>query len=626
MRKRRNEGFAVAVFWGVFLYSGFAQNLGDHAMEGFDHARTGLNTHTGDFRPPLKLVRTVELAGMGNAEQMLVFGNYLLVGEQDGKRRWKLFDRTSGETIWTHELPCNGNHLRYIPAYANDIVLLGGSTTTAVKAVRVSTGEELWKDSTVGDPSWMSPILTADLAIYGGDQKVVAADAVSGEVIWSFAGDIANHPVSLFGNRVYVASPRSLLHTLDLRTGTEIWTLDGETALEPSSNLIPTEQHLFLNAYDKEDSSGTALTLQARGSKDGALIWEKTQSPLLGNVLLANGRLFAPCDGLLRAVLNSYDATTGELLWSATEPGFDIAIGVPPPGTAIFFPMIANNVIYYLNGGLSHVRARDVFTGNCVWSIPVEDPSPPEEPHRYVRSISLAAESLFVLFKDSVLVYERSHEIFFPHIADGLSQSTHLALSNLSSESLNGTVGFYDDGGEPLELGVDGLSGVSQVEFTIPPGGSRRIETLGGDELRVGWARVDSNQPIAGSAIFQYSSDGQVLFEAGVSSAPVMGRTQVHMERLGPFSTGIAAANPIEDVAEISFTLSVEGEQIASTEMTLAPRGHLARMVEDLFPAVSSDEFVGTVMVGSDIPVVVTAVRTQKGYQMSSYPVNGPTR
>jgi hypothetical protein len=34
----------------------------------------------------------------------------------------------------------------------------------------------------------------------------------------------------------------------------------------------------------------------------------------------------------------------------------------------------------------------------------------------------------------------------------------------------------------------------------------------------------------------------------------------------------------------------------------------------------------GTLIVSADVPVVVTALRTQSGYQMSSYPVGVPIR
>ena len=59
-------GVSLSFFLTAFLIppSLLAQNLGDYYTAGYSNARTGANAQMGDFRPPLKLVRTIPLSGI----------------------------------------------------------------------------------------------------------------------------------------------------------------------------------------------------------------------------------------------------------------------------------------------------------------------------------------------------------------------------------------------------------------------------------------------------------------------------------------------------------------------------------------------------------------------------------
>ena len=286
-------------------------------------------------------------------------------------------------------------------------------------------------------------------------------------------------------------------------------------------------------------------------------------------------------------------------------------------------------MIYYYNSGAGtgRIRAVDAFTGTLLWSIEKAG----------VRGLVAADDSLLVLLQDQVEVYRATFEIYFAHLADGGGQTTLLTLNNLSAQTANGTAQFTGSDGNPLVVSVDGIAApVSQVVFNIPPAGSISIQTLGDSAVGLpGWARVESDQPITGSSIFQFSNaNGTILFEAGVGDAVAIGRANLFVSLLSGaqpatfFSTGVAVANPSGETATITLRLFQNGNEIASQTLTLDPNEQLPRFIDQLFPQQLGGvaQFEGTLVIESNIPVVITALRTQGGLQMSSFPVGQVVR
>ena len=67
--------------------------------------------------------------------------------------------------------------------------------------------------------------------------------------------------------------------------------------------------------------------------------------------------------------------------------------------------------------------------------------------------------------------------------------------------------------------------------------------------------------------------------------------------------------------------LNQAGTEFSDKDIFLAAGAQIAQFLQELFPVEVGDDFQGTVVISSDIPVVVTALRTQSGLQMSSIPV-----
>ncbi len=581
-----------------------AQDVGDHETAGYSSSRTYLNSNQGDFKPPLRLSATVDLAGVTDASSLLAFTNgdgmRLLVGDA-GAPSFRLFDADTGNQRWAFPLPGFSGPLNYIPSYSGDVVLLGGAATTGVAAVRVSNGATLWTDPSVGMTAGRYPVLSNGLALYAGRSAVVAADPVTGPAMtfWRRATTTAEAPLSVFGDRAYFLEQSGTLRAVNVRNGVEVWSLAGVGAVNP--NLIATNGLLFINT--------AANQFGALDTANGGVVWAGTSSGLSDSpaTALAYERLFVfGANGSLSAL----DPNTGVLIWRADEDG---------PG--LDYGLVANNVVYYYHQAGARLRARDAFTGNLLWSRQIDD----------VRGLSAAGGNLFVLLPDSVQVYEAANRIYFAQIADGGGQRTLFTLNNPNPVAITGVAEFFDDNGDPLPLTFNLVAPpTASRAFEIPPGSTLGFMSLGlSSPAAPGWARVTADGPLSGSAIFEFVDDEDaIVTEAGVADSTATGFGNVFIQLALPpvrplaLSTGVAVANISDEDTVVTYRLlDGDGVSLGSISLPLAAGAHTARFVEQLFPGETGNEFVGSLVIESDLPIAVTALRTQSGVQLSSYVV-----
>ncbi len=88
--------------------------------------------------------------------------------------------------------------------------------------------------------------------------------------------------------------------------------------------------------------------------------------------------------------------------------------------------------------------------------------------------------------------------------------------------------------------------------------------------------------------------------------------------------------NPMDEDADIdvSYT-SADGLVTLSTTISLAAGTNTAKFVntaDGLFPSLDGVDLVGTLLLESDIPFAAGGLRTQGGFQMSSYPMAVPQK
>jgi outer membrane protein assembly factor BamB len=515
--------------------------------------------------------------------------------------------------LWSEEFGSTGGALDYVPAYSNDIVLLGGPATTTVKAVRVSTGDLLWEDTSVGPTTGRHPIITDGLALYHGHNALVAGNATSGMTYWRHDTTTAEAPVAAFGNRVYLLQGQGTLQALDLRdNGNLKWV--SMDAGDNGSNLIATEKYVFVN----HPANGTVKGLL---TLDGSEAWPAMTLSTFGKpgIALAYDQLYAFYSNEIDEVkVAAYNPDTGEALWEVIDSS-GIA-GTPE------FAVIANNRIYFYNTATGRIRVLDAFSGTLLWSIALSG----------VKGLSISNNWLLVLLDTEIQVYGSSNSLYFAQLADGLGLSSVIVLNNLSASAGSVDVEFYDSNGDPMELEIAGQTDPTSMllNVQIPANGSISIQTLGSSlDLQTGWAKAVANVPITGTCIFQTADQGDILFEAGVADSAPTGTASLFVSRFETptfhiLSTGIAIANPFDETATVNveFRRTLPTVTTVSSTITLGPGEHKAEFVEETFEAEAVLGSEGTFVITSDIPVVLSTIRTQDGFQMSSYPAAQPVR
>src|SRR5690606_25201379 len=103
-----------------------------------------------------------------------------------------------------------------------------------------------------------------------------------------------------------------------------------------------------------------------------------------------------------------------------------------------------------------------------------------------------------------------------------------------------------------------------------------------------GYAVIESNVPVEGTAIFRVSSVGTVVTEAGVGSAQgrfrVVGAVQKFQS--GNFDSGVAIVNTSDSESTGRIELyNEDGNLVASDNnlLSLAPGEHVARFLPQIF-------------------------------------------
>jgi outer membrane protein assembly factor BamB len=132
------------------------------------------------------------------------------------------YDATTGRKLWSHQLP-SGSWSS--PSVAND-VLYQGSETGGVYALDAGTGKSLWSYQAAG-PVWATPTVANGVVYFESSEfsepfspgsqgarprnpayeaNLYALDAVSGKLLWSYAGAGGEASPVIVGGVVYTGS------------------------------------------------------------------------------------------------------------------------------------------------------------------------------------------------------------------------------------------------------------------------------------------------------------------------------------------------------------------------------------------------------------------------------------
>jgi sugar lactone lactonase YvrE len=202
-----------------------------------------------------------------------------------------------------------------------------------------------------------------------------------------------------------------------------------------------------------------------------------------------------------------------------------------------------------------------------------------------------------------------------------------------------GTGGFRGDGGpatsawfsQPRRLTVDAAGNIFVVDtgnhrirelipakqtsatFSIADAGGISFQTGGAPTAptAVGYARVNPDpgaQSPSGFAIFSFRQNNVLVSEAGVPGSPLIQAGRIYTEISSTVNTGVAIANPNNQVATISYFFTDSNGDFGSGSATVPANGQIATFLNQA-PFNGRSSISGTFTFSSNIPVSVLALR-----------------
>ena len=227
--------------------------------------------------------------------------------------------------------------------------------------------------------------------------------------------------------------------------------------------------------------------------------------------------------------------------------------------------------------------------------------------------------------------------IFFPQLVNGGGYATTVILINTTGSTETGVLQIVNDDGNPLPVGAVGGATAASIAYSIPPAGVFLFQTDGAPPAAaIGWARVipdvGTTAPV-GAGIFQLSTGGNLVMEAGVPSSLPTTRARILVDKSGAHDTGLAVVNPGPSGNTITMSaFELDGLTPAGTgdgTLQLNGNGHKAEFVGQRIPGLAPG-FRGVLEISSSTPFVPLTLRSllnaRSDFLVTTFPVADLTR
>lgn len=216
---------------------------------------------------------------------------------------------------------------------------------------------------------------------------------------------------------------------------------------------------------------------------------------------------------------------------------------------------------------------------------------------------------------------------YLAQVGDGVFEEltfrTTIVISNLSSSTAQVTMNLFNDDGDPLVLDLDG-NAASTFNANLQPFAAATFESQAPDGVVVGYACIDSNVPVEGTAIFQLFDTGNLFSEGGVGSGEgdFSAVAAVIKEQGNGLNSGLSLANTSGQAVDVNVTrINANGQTQGTTVVSLPAFGHRSRFVDELFEDLMNQDFQGSLIIRAEQPIAVAVLRTLNGRVFSSLPV-----
>jgi hypothetical protein len=197
----------------------------------------------------------------------------------------------------------------------------------------------------------------------------------------------------------------------------------------------------------------------------------------------------------------------------------------------------------------------------------------------------------------------------FPQIVAGGGYRTSIIALNTGGVSATTSIAFTRSDGDPMVVQNAQRAG-SSFNLSIPPWGSARIDAGSTDSVASGYATVQSNLPLTGSAIFKFVNGDAIVSEAGVGLSGPARRFTIYIDNRNGALSGYAIANFGLEPANLTLNLRGENGTTLETRGLLLEGGrHVAEFAAQRFPTTAPGGFQGTIEFDSDQAVCAVALR-----------------
>jgi hypothetical protein len=225
-----------------------------------------------------------------------------------------------------------------------------------------------------------------------------------------------------------------------------------------------------------------------------------------------------------------------------------------------------------------------------------------------------------------------NHISFFPQFGDGGGYTTSIVLLNTSNETETGTLQLQDDNGNPLVVTQAGGSSGSSFVYSIPAGGTYRLQTDGSPTTaKVGWVQLTPNSGTStpvGAGLFGYNPEDALVTESGVPTTVSTIHARIYVDLSEWHNMGLAIANPTSTNANITITaFQMDGVTAIGTNqgpIQLSANGHSAHFAGEFISGLPA-AFTGVLDITSPTPFAALTMRSlaneRNVFLLATFPV-----
>ncbi|MCL1977669.1 MAG: PQQ-binding-like beta-propeller repeat protein [Candidatus Bathyarchaeota archaeon] len=279
----------------------------------------------------------------------------------------------TGATVWSKEIPMKGT---WPVAYKLDDTRMIVEST----CIETATGNILWTSS-----DFCADTGNFNSNVYVSEEKMFYLKVDSFVEAWDFS-DLSKPPtlawttyvpgggrvgsgVTYGDGKIFPGSFQDQQIAIDAKTGKVLWTTFTKTAM------------IFFGSYadGKFVRGGTDdNTMYCFDANTGEVLWTyiaDTSGYFCSGTAIGYGMVYSPNkDGYIYAI----NLANGELVWRYKGPGTMLFPGMPTVADGKVYVTSGQNASYGAESGSSQFACLDAFTGEAIWTLPIEAYAPRE--------------------------------------------------------------------------------------------------------------------------------------------------------------------------------------------------------------------------------------------------------